>query len=209
MRHYPELTIDLSSEKPKKIGRGHTIPCSPVMICDQWKYVENDRPWFHVRYHSSVPVGPPDAPARYETLHYMIFHPSDEDQGQPTYLLPHETISPEQLPKIFAFCLEISDSQYAPQHRAEVLEVTRFLQMVERKGLMSSITRLDFLTRQRLPIPDSMMNEDSFKTPDLYDVEFSPIMVRKTTWARTQQRWSTFKTNRDARARESSDQPTG
>lgn len=167
-------------------------PNHPVYFCTRWHLVPKHRPWFHVRYHSSFPV----LPDVYETLHLLLVHTLDESPDHPdtSYLLPHEAVDPERLPRVFGFCRETSNEQYSPQTIGTVAEIESVQRKIMKRMEPESWTRLDFLTREPLDVvtttePFSGEWEDVTYVY-LHDTPFNPITVRQTRRERAERSWA-------------------
>lgn len=197
MRILPALTIDLSGTRLPTVAKNATQPSAPAYVTDEWKYVNRDRPWFHLRYHSTAPLtdsefpphhlSRPGDPKQYLTLHCFVVHQLDEVQGQPTYLHPHETYDPSRRAKVFCVSLEVSGSRAHPQDVCATAEAEWMTRRILRKKAADSLERRDFVTDEPLGVNLVGEEVDISLLPDLL---FTEVPVRETRRAAHVRRWA-------------------
>lgn len=199
MYHFrPELTVDLQSAKRPVVNGGGLQPTAPLYFRDDWWRMKKDRPWFHVRYHSTSPLKPRDFPPhhlsppgegpRYLTLHLFFLHSFDDTDvpTELTYLLPHETYELERRPKVFAMCLEVSDSRDHPQTVAPLYEAQWITRKILKRLRAEEVTRRDFVTDEPL---DALIQGDLLSV-ELPDLLFREVEVQETRRERTIRSWA-------------------
>lgn len=203
----PDLTIDLSGTRLHTVAKNTVQPTAPVYITDHWHYVYRDRPWFHLRYHSSSPLSedefpshhlarPGDPARKYLTLHLFIVHQLDEVSSDTTYLHPHVTYDVERRPKTFGVSFEVSDYRTHPQDVSATAEVEYMTRRIMRKKRAESLTPLDFLTDE--PIGVRLSDEGEIDLSGLPDLIFTEIPVRETRRAAHSRRWAEWKASQAA-----------